>query len=204
MTIVTIDGNIGAGKSTLLEYIQRNTDYLIDVEPVHDWEPFLTDMYQKNKDAFEFQVKVWIDRSYTPHYPTNKVTCVERSPHFQWNVFSKANYENHKLNDRQIELIGELYKKPCYLPDICIYLKTDPEKCMERIHHRHRSCENAIPLSYVTNIHRLHEEAYETLHHPYKVEIDIENKSVEQIGREVISTILILLKKRRSVDLERI
>ena len=203
MTIVTIDGNIGAGKSTLLEYIHRRTHYSIDLEPVQVWEPFLKDMYQNNKDAFEFQVKVWLDRCYAPHYPTRQITCVERSPHFQWNVFSMANYENHKLNDRQIELIGELYKKPCYTPDICIYLKSDPEKCMERIHHRHRDCENAIPLEYVQNIHRLHEEAYDILRHPFKVEIDIENKSIEQIGCEVIYHMDVLLRRRRSLEMER-
>ena len=204
MTIVTIDGNIGAGKSTLLEYIHKHTQYPIDLEPVQVWEPFLTDMYKNNKDAFEFQVKVWLDRSYTPNYPIDEITCVERSPHFQWNVFSKANYENHKLNDRQIELIGELYKKPCYVPDICIYLKSDPEKCMERIHHRHRDCENAIPLEYVQNIHYLHEKAYETLCHPFKVQIDIENKTIEQIGNEVIFKINVLLRRRRSYELERL
>ena len=160
-------------------------------------------MYKNNKDAFEFQVKVWLDRSYTPDYPNNQITCVERSPHFQWNVFSKANYENHKLNDRQIELIGELYKKPCYIPDICIYLKSDPEKCMERIHRRRRDCENDIPLSYVQNIHRLHEEAYNSLYHPFKVQIDIENKTVEQIGQEVIFKINHLIRQRNSLELER-
>ena len=74
---------------------------------------------------------------------------------------------------------------------------------MERIHHRHRDCENAIPLEYVQNIHRLHEEAYETLRHPFKVEIDIENKTIEQIGQEVIGKIDILLRRRRSYELER-
>uniref|UniRef100_A0A6C0CTK4 Deoxynucleoside kinase domain-containing protein n=1 Tax=viral metagenome TaxID=1070528 RepID=A0A6C0CTK4_9ZZZZ len=196
MTIITIDGNIGAGKSTLLKYIESHTNYLIDLEPVEIWEPFLIDMYQNNKDAFEFQVKVWLDRCYASKYSNNKITCVERSPHFQWNVFSKANYENHKLNDRQIELIGELYKKPCYIPDIYIYLKSDPTKCMERIHYRHRDCENAINISYIQNLHHLHEEAYERLHHLFKVEIDIENKSIEEIGIEVIYIIDILLHTR--------
>lgn len=39
-----------------------------------------------------------------------------------------------------------------------IYLRSSPEKCMQRMIKRARHEEIGIPLVYFTNIHRLHEE----------------------------------------------
>ena len=42
--------------------------------------------------------------------------------------------------------------------DLIIYLRTTPEKALERINIRNRSEENSIPLEYLTQLHQLHEE----------------------------------------------
>merc|ERR1711971_1076049 len=42
--------------------------------------------------------------------------------------------------------------------DLIIYLRTDPEKALERVRSRARGEENAIPLSYLTDLHNLHED----------------------------------------------
>lgn len=181
--IVTIDGNIGCGKSTVLNTLKTN--YEVHVEPVSDWEPFLTNMYEYNTDAFEFQVKVWSDRCFTPYYPKDKITCVERSPHYQWHVFSVANYMNGKLNDRQMKVLSDLYKKPCYRPDLSIYLRSDPTKCMERIHYRHRTCENKLSYDYIYHLHELHEVTFASLIHSNKIVIDVEYKTPTDIYQEI-------------------
>jgi deoxyadenosine/deoxycytidine kinase len=118
MTVISIDGNIGAGKSTVLSYLKKVHDYAIDVEPVDNWIPFLHDMYKNNKDAFEFQIKVWLDRIYNVDYPTDKITLTERSGFFQWHVFSKANFEIGKLNERQYMILKNLYDKRPFNSDI--------------------------------------------------------------------------------------
>lgn len=199
--IITIDGNIGSGKSTLLKLLEKK-HYSIHTEPVSDWEPFLVDMYKNNKDAFEFQVKVWSDRCFTPYYPKNKITCVERSPYYQWHVFSIANYMNGKLNDRQMEVLTGLYKKPCYHPDLSIYLRTDPAKCMERIHYRHRECENEINYDYIYQLHDLHEITYAGLTQQ-KVVVEIENKTPYEICDEVNNIILNYKRQHKDIVEER-
>jgi len=183
--IITIDGNIGAGKSTLLTHLQKTYKYDIHLEPIDEWIPFLKDMYENSKDAFEFQVKVWNDRCFTPYYSPHTMTCVERSPYFQWNVFSVANFNNGKLNERQMLLLKDLYTRPCYKPDIYIYLQSEPMKCMERIVQRDRNCEQGIEYEYVKNIHDLHENAFQQLPTMKKFIINIENKTIHEIGKEV-------------------
>jgi len=182
--IITIDGNIGSGKSTLLENLNKN-NFEIDLEPVKDWEPFLTDMYENNRDAFEFQIKVWTDRCFIPDYPKNKITCVERSAHYQWYVFSIANFNNNKLNERQMNILATLYQRPSFKPDLMIYLRSDPQKCMERIHKRHRNCEMGLSFDYVNHLHELHELAYSNLTHQHRVCVDIEGKEIEEINKEI-------------------
>jgi deoxyadenosine/deoxycytidine kinase len=188
MVCITIDGNIGAGKSTILSFLNNIGKYDTHPEPVEDWEPFLLDMYKNDKDAFEFQVKVWTDRCFSPKYDPNKIICIERSPEFQMNVFTVANYENNKLNKRQYELLEELYCKPCYTPDLYIYLRTQPDKCIERIQKRNRNCESDIHFDYIKRIHDLHEITYDNLK-GNKVVIDIEGKSLSYICQEVYTII---------------
>ena len=39
-----------------------------------------------------------------------------------------------------------------------VYIRTDPDKCYERIHLRAREGEELIPLAYLEECHRYHEE----------------------------------------------
>ena len=109
MPVVSIDGNIGAGKSTVLNYLKNNYHYQIDLEPIDDWLPFLQDMYKNSKDAFEFQIKVWFDRTFNVQYPLNKNILTERSGFFHWEVFSKANFKIGKLNERQYTILKDYF-----------------------------------------------------------------------------------------------
>jgi len=188
MVLVSIDGNIGAGKSTVIHYLKNRHHYDIDLEPVDDWLPFLQDMYKNNKDAFEFQVKVWLDRIYNAHYSSQVTTIAERSGFFQWNVFSKVNFDNGKLNGRQYTILKNLYDKQPFHPDIYIYLQTHPSHCYKRIHKRSRNCESDIKLEYITALHQLHENAYELLQEediPHVYMVQVEGKTAEEIGEEI-------------------
>jgi deoxyadenosine/deoxycytidine kinase len=43
-------------------------------------------------------------------------------------------------------------------PDGIIYLRCSPEKCYERMNKRNRSEESSVPLSYLKELHNLHDE----------------------------------------------
>lgn len=189
MPVFTIDGNIGAGKSTILEYLHTHYRIPIDPEPIEKWQPYLEDMYRNNKGAFEFQTRVWLDRCWIQTRPNMASIVMERSPMFQSNVFIPAMLENGRINQREYCMLQEMYIKSSNIwsPSGCIYLRSNPAKCAERIRKRARSSEEEISLSYLYKLHTLHEYAYmnAVTHGSPIICIDIEGKSVPQIASEV-------------------
>ena len=72
---------------------------------------------------------------------------------------------------------------------------------MKRIQKRERKCEQGIPTEYVSRIHELHEQAFASL--PKTAEkrcIYIENKTIIDIGWEVLLVIRQYLNHRNSID----
>lgn len=186
--IISIDGNIGAGKSTVMKYLRNTYKYNVDLEPVDEWIPFLHDMYKNHKDAFEFQVKVWLDRLYLPIYPANKITLVERSGYFQWHVFTKSSIETGKINERQYNLLKTMYDNCLFYPDVYIYLQTSPDETFKRIHTRARNCESDIDMNYLEKIHAMHENAFAELSQEPAVrtyKINVEGRTVKQISEDI-------------------
>lgn len=190
--IISIDGNIGAGKSTVMKYLRNTYKYNIDLEPVDEWIPFLHDMYKNNKDAFEFQVKVWLDRMYMPIYPREKEQAVltERSGYFQWHVFAKSSIETGRINERQYNLLKTMYDNCLFYPDIYIYLQTTPSEVFKRVHNRSRNCESDIDIAYLEKLHTMHENAFAELSQEPNIKIhkiNVEGRSVKQIGDDIHS-----------------
>lgn len=49
-------------------------------------------------------------------------------------------------------------KHPAIRVDLIVYLKASPHICLERIHARKRQEEKKLPIEYLSNLDRLHEE----------------------------------------------
>jgi deoxyadenosine/deoxycytidine kinase len=192
MPIISIDGNIGCGKSTLLEYLHTHYALPIDLEPIKKWQPYLNDMYYHNKGAYEFQVRVWLDRCWIQP-KADSTLIMERSPYFQKTVFIPINHDNNRLTSRQVESLLEMYEKSSKLwnPVGYIYLRSNPNKCIERIAHRSRESEEAIDITYIKHLHMLHEINYfKAIVQGYPmICIDIENKTIPDIGQEILHVI---------------
>ena len=200
--LVTIDANIGSGKTTLLSWLAKHKGVHIDLEPVDNWSVYLYEMYHNNQGVFEFQVRVLLDRC----FPLSKLAdlpdvvkkadddkpidyLIERSPLFQKKVFIPINHELGKLSQREAGNLQELYDHTLssWKPSIYIYLRSSPEKCAQRILTRGRPTEDCITLSYLRRLHELHESTYDSIdgEEQRKHVIDIEGKTVAQIGEEV-------------------
>jgi len=190
MPIITIDGNIGAGKSTILNYLNNNYNIYIDLEPLDKWKTFLDNIYNNKKNYFNFQIRVWLDRSWIQEKDLNSIIIMERSPYFIRNTFNKYMYENNLITNQENNIINELYNKSdiIWKSNYYIYIRSDPEKCLERILKRGRDNEKEISLDYLKDIHNLHEETYKKIieNKMNIIIIDIENKSLEEIGNEII------------------
>lgn len=187
--IFCIDANIGAGKTTVLNYLHTHYRLPIDPEPVQKWQPYLEEMYTHDKGAFEFQVRVWLDRCWIQQRPNMQDIVMERSPYFQSNVFVPVNVDNKRLSKHEHEMIEEMYNRSMamWAPRGYIYLRSDPKKCLERIAKRARNSEEQIPLDYMESLHNYHELAYmKGISEGMSIiVIDVEEKTVETIAFEV-------------------
>lgn len=189
--VITLDGSIGAGKSTILEYLHTKYNVAVEVEPVEKWQPYLNDLYgNMESSAFNLQVRVWLDRCWLRHDMAFPL-IMERSPLFQEEVFVRLNHDIGRISNCQEGLIKEMYSKTSdvWTPGGYVYLRTDPLKCIQRIAKRARNAEDAIPVDYMMRLHDLHEQAYNKAVSEKRniISVDVEGKSVEEVGEEVWS-----------------
>jgi len=173
--IISIDGNIGSGKSTLMEnlktYFISNKNIIFLKEPVDEWETItdengvtiLEKFYgDSTKYGFSFQIMAYISRLDVIRKEIKKnpnaIFISERSLFTDKLVFAKMLFDSGN-----IELVNyKIYLKwfDTFAEDFpiskVIYVNTDPEICHMRIEKRSRTGESNIPLEYLQNCHKYH------------------------------------------------
>lgn len=178
--IVSIEGNIGSGKSTLLENLRKHYSNNIRViflrEPVDDWEKIkdsdgntmLKKFYaDQEKYSFAFQMMAYISRLKIlrdtikeVHDKEKIVIITERSLYTDKYVFAKMLHDQGKIEDVCYQIYLNWFEEFAkdFPINYSVYVKTNPEKCYERIHKRARDGEEVIPLNYLSDCDRYHEE----------------------------------------------
>jgi deoxyadenosine/deoxycytidine kinase len=160
---VVIDGNIGCGKSTVLEALKNVNNNLFKVvsEDIQSWKPYLEQFYQNmDKYALSFQMKVLL------HHINNKLgkyenlNILERSPLSCIHIFGQNLLNSNIISNLDMQLMKDYNNQFGWIPNIIIYIKTDPEICQSRINVRHRNGEDGIPLEYLKSIDKLYNEMY--------------------------------------------
>ena len=191
MPIITIDGNIGCCKTSILNYFHKNYRLAIDLEPVDSWTEYLANLYNTTNSSYDFQIKVWVDRCWIQE-KTNMSVLMERSPYFIKNVFVKKAFYDKSINEMEYNNIIKLHKTTddLWKPNGYIYLRSDPEKCLQRINKRGRFAEKNIQLEYIQSIHDLHEKNYKAALDAKMniIVVDVENKSIGDICGEILAS----------------
>ena len=191
MPIITIDGNIGCCKTSILNYFHKNYKLAIDLEPVDSWMEYLANLYNTTNSSYDFQIKVWVDRCWIQEKTTMSV-LMERSPYFIKNVFVRKAYDDKSINETEYDNIIKLHKTTddLWKPNGYIYLRSEPEKCLQRIIKRGRFAEKNIQLEYIQSIHELHEKNYKAALDAKMniIVIDVENKSIGDICGEILAS----------------
>jgi deoxycitidine kinase len=117
---------------------------------------------------------------------------MERSPHFIKNVFVRKAYEDKTINAKEYENIIRLHKTTddLWKPNGYIYLRSEPEKCLQRINKRGRYAEKNVKLEYIQKLHELHEQNYKSAldNKMNIIVIDVENKGISEICNEILSS----------------
>ncbi len=201
--LISIEGNIGSGKSTLVEYLKSLGNYIFVDEPVNEWLTIkdkdgsnALECFYKNKEknAFCFQVLAYITRlkklmDKLKNKPEDVIIITERSIETDRNVFAKMLYEDGFLSSIEWETYNYWFDtfKDVSKVDLIIYIKTSPEKCLERINKRNRVEESGIKLDYLVKCNKYHDDWLQLLNE--NIIIIDGHKSVDEIRNEVIDII---------------
>lgn len=188
----SIEGNIGSGKSTFIRILNEcnhnknpqlyniNNSKIIE-EPVNMWQNMngsniLESFYNDQKRySFTFQMATFVTRTELLEKALNyedSFVIAERSVLTDKNVFSKNCHESGLMNNMEYNVYLEMFRylnsKTKLKPNGIIYIKTDPEICLNRINERNRDEETEIPIEYLQNLHKRHEN---WLIHQHKIPV---------------------------------
>ncbi len=179
VTLVSFDGDIGSGKSTMMkkaqEYYKNNENIIFAEEPTEKWKlvkdkngtEMLKLFYQdQEKHAFKFQIMAFVSRLsglreiVNANSGKNIIIITERSLYTDKEIFAKMLYDQGKMSDVEYQIYLTLFDEFAAEFEVnkVVYIRTDPDKCYERIHLRAREGEELIPLAYLEECHKYHEE----------------------------------------------
>ncbi|KAL0851523.1 hypothetical protein ABMA28_007313 [Loxostege sticticalis] len=166
---VFVEGNIGSGKTTFLEHFRQFEDITLLTEPVEAWRNLqgwnLLDLMYKDpaKWAMTFQSYVSLTMLDMHRRPTpTPVKLMERSLFSARYCFVENMMRSGTLHPAEFAVLDEwfrfIHRQIPIEADLIVYLKTTPSIVHERIKKRARSEEQCVPLSYIEDLHRLHED----------------------------------------------
>jgi len=171
-TMILLEGNIGAGKSTVGQTLRESGLFAFIEEPVGTWqEGFASNLLglfyaDPKRWAFTFQLAAFTTRAKTwaevLARTTHRDVILERSIYCDRFIFARNCYESGLMEKTEWQLYCSLWdwvrlNWPVD-PDVIVYLRTPAEVCLERIKERGRREENALPLQYLKDLERLHDE----------------------------------------------
>jgi deoxyadenosine/deoxycytidine kinase len=209
----------------LKNHYKNNANVIFLKEPVDDWEKIKDSqgntMLQKfyadqEKYSFAFQMMAYISRlkilkdavqkikdrlestnlMFRSEEPTY-IIITERSLYTDKHVFAKMLYDQGKIEDvcYQIYLNWfDAFTKE-YPVDLAVYVSTEPQNCYDRVHKRARVGEEVIPLTYLEECHKYHDDFLSKCQPENKLVLDgnvdiFENEKIVETWLEQINTFI--------------
>lgn len=181
--VISIDGNIGSSKSTMLEFLRTNypDEYVYVDEPLNKWDQIKDSSGQtilqkfyadQQKYGFPFQTMALLSRliSIRDAIASNpgKTIISERSLYTDKLVFAKMLFEGGIIEDVNYQIYlscFDAFISQCPV-DAVIYIKTDAIVCRSRITKRLREGEQGIPIDYLENCEKYHDEMVAEMNRP--------------------------------------
>jgi len=169
--LLIVEGNIAAGKSIFSQRLGKQFGFLVHDEPAPK-NPYLAKFYKEPK-KYALKLQLWLFQQRFLMYvqslkhimKTGQGVILDRS------VYSDLVFTNVVYNDGNISEDGYQYyltvreRAMKYLqpPSAAIYLHTPPSICFKRLAKRGREYEQQIPLSYLAELEREHENVFNSL-----------------------------------------
>ena len=184
---ISIEGNIGCGKSSVITRLCASNRIPVFLEPLDEWAEWLDVFYQDpERWGMSFNLKVLM--SYHKWKNNNFMSIYERSPLSCRYVFTQQQYDHGRMTQLEYDMVHDLYKELAWKPDVVIYIRAEPNVCMERMQQRARNCESSVPLAYIQDIHAKYEvmmATHFTLSKPENVYVVDGNKTADEVFEEV-------------------
>ena len=205
---ITLEGNIGVGKSTILsnvyEHFGVDSGIAYAWEPVHDWDThgFLEGMYMGKIPHSEFQHTVLSSmfRETYNNLANTDILLQERSMDTTLQVFTKCNVNDQdSLNIIQYcyENLKRILESRYIISTHRIYLRIQPHIAFSRTSSRSRRSEASICQNYIKNINDAYEQWLGFIENEHTTIID-GSKSIDEVTKDVITTINKLIKNRKT------
>ena len=184
----------------------KNTEVIYLPEPVAEWESIkdsdgknAIEKYYENPDkyAFSFQMMAYISRIHqlreTLQTNNNVIIICERSVFTDKEIFAKMLHDDGKIGEIEYNIYCKWFYE--FVKDIpvggLIYVKTNPEICERRVIKRNRKGET-IPLEYLQNCHKYHEDWLNNESLPV-LKLDGDNDFIDKLPDTWLETINIFV-----------
>ncbi|KAL7643727.1 UNVERIFIED_CONTAM: hypothetical protein RMT77_005733 [Armadillidium vulgare] len=209
--LVCLEGNIASGKSSILNTFKRDPAASIYPEPVDEWRNYngtnlLEKMYNDpEKYMFPFQTCniITMDNRHNDmrKNQTKKVRrtlmIMERCPLASEHVFISNSVKNGFLDETQrvlLKTLNERINGNNLVPDMVIYVKTNPHVAFERIKNRKREEESKITIEFIKDLDTEYETYISLLKEIYGISVfTIDgNKNIQEMDKDLIELKMIM------------
>lgn len=207
MKIVSIEGSIGSGKSELIEALEESDfegEMDLRPEPIYTWQNFANTNIlallgtDPTRWSFLFQMYVYFtmcNSYFQPARVGRRVKVRERSIGASRHVFVEAQKQAGHLTEAEYQLLVDFYdmwvrKFPSLYSDVKIFIKCDPEVCLERIKQRGREEESYVTLEYLQSLDKAYKDWLAFLGNASSAVYEVDgNRPREEIVSEVLAII---------------
>lgn len=187
-----VEGNIGSGKSTLLSKLEK--EFSVQTEPIDRWYNIkdnnnnsIFKYFYEDPKRYAFCFQIMTLQSRISDFLSKTSSIFERSILSDYNVFAKTLHKNGHMTAIEFQVLSQHFDQMLKLLDLSkiegiIYLKVNPEICLQRIKSRNRASEeNNVSLEYLQSLHDSHEEWLSNITQ-HKILI-IDDNNEEAIGK---------------------
>lgn len=166
---ILVEGNIGSGKTTLLDYLNNQTNYHIEPEPLEKWRDVngnnLLRLWYNDKATWSFSFQMYVLLTMLENHninSTNDIKIMERSIYSAKYCFIEALKNSNTLHMVEFNILEQWYdyilKEHEPKVELIIYVRTSPGVCFERMKARSRNEETSVDFKYIEQLHKLHEQ----------------------------------------------
>lgn len=165
---VLVEGNIGCGKTTFLNHFNKFDNVCVLSEPVDMWRNLnghnLLDLMYKDTEKWSFSFQSYVQLTMLKMHTMETeqpVKLIERSIFSCRYCFIEKMTKDKKMSEPASSVLNEYFNwitSNIDMPvDLIVYLRSNPDIVYNRMMKRNRSEEQCVPLDYIRDLHKYHE-----------------------------------------------